>query len=160
MEDLRPISRLSRRQQPARGKTCGVEKRRVTTAGIAVNYQCCCYCRSRGVQHPPQAQSQLGRVMGPFATGHAGQIVQSGPSREHHTFRRSRKGASRERGSLTRPNGAAKEVERSLVSTRKRGGGRCNLFPRFFFLCSSLMIGQHCDNKEVTTILDIRKNYC
>ena len=32
-----------------------------------------------GAQHPPQAQSQLGNVMGPFATGHAGQIVQSGP---------------------------------------------------------------------------------
>jgi len=57
-----------------------------------------------------------------------------GASREYHTFRRSREGASRARGSLTRPNGTAKEVERSLVSTRKRGGGRCNLFPQGWFL--------------------------
>jgi hypothetical protein len=60
-----------------------------------------------------------------------------GARREHYTFRQSREGASRARGSLTRPNGTAKEVERSLVSTRKRGGGRCNLSPqRWFFLFS------------------------
>ena len=54
----------------------------------------------------------------------------TGARREHYTFRQSREGASRARGSLTRPDGTAKEMERSLVSTRKRGGGRCNLSPQ------------------------------
>ena len=31
-----------------------------------------------GSQHPPQAQGQLGRAMGPFVAGHPGQIAGPG----------------------------------------------------------------------------------